>query len=117
VRPRAAGVLADRLPLGGAGALATARSQLIKHQKAQGTRVPREGAGGGGQPSMGAVVAGGGGLGVAPILVYWLAGLIGRAFRSKRGGRGREAGRPEMRGRTQRNGATQLGRDEDVGRR
>ena len=29
-----------------------------------------------------------GAVGLAPILVYWVAGLIGRAFRSKRGGRG-----------------------------
>jgi hypothetical protein len=40
-----------------------------------------------GQPSMGAVVASGEGRGLAPILVECVAGLIGRAFRSKRGGR------------------------------
>jgi hypothetical protein len=27
-------------------------------------------------------------VGLAPMLVYWVAGLIGRAFRSKRGDRG-----------------------------
>lgn len=37
-----------------------------------------------------------GAVGLAPILVYWVAGLIGRAFRSKRADRGtgsRAAGR------------------------
>jgi hypothetical protein len=29
-----------------------------------------------------------GAVGLAPILVYWVAGLIGRAFRSKRADRG-----------------------------
>jgi hypothetical protein len=28
-----------------------------------------------------------GAVGLAPVLVYWVAGLIGRAFRRKRGGR------------------------------
>jgi hypothetical protein len=51
-------------------------------------------------------------VGLAPMLVYWVAGLIGRAFWSKRGVGGRVAGRPEMRGRSQRNGPTQLGRGE-----
>jgi hypothetical protein len=34
-----------------------------------------------------------GAVGLAPMLVYWVAGVLGRAFRSKRGGRG-TGGRP-----------------------
>jgi hypothetical protein len=52
-------------------------------------------------------------VGLAPMLVYWLTGLIGRALWSKRAdhGTGRD-GQWEMRGRSQRKGATQLGRGE-----
>ena len=43
-----------------------------------------------------------GAVGLAPILVYWVARLIGRAFRSKRADRRRVAGQPENEGEEQR---------------
>jgi hypothetical protein len=39
-----------------------------------------------------------GAAGLAPILVYWVAGLIGRAFRSKRGERRTVGSRPVKKG-------------------
>jgi hypothetical protein len=45
-------------------------------------------------------------VGLAPMLVYWMAGLIGHVFRGSAGFGERVAGRPETRGSNQRNGAT-----------
>jgi hypothetical protein len=66
-------------------ALATARSQRINHHKRKITRVPREGTGAMGslQWALSWLVVGA--VGLAPILVYWVAGVIGRAFRRKSG--------------------------------
>ena len=47
-----------------------------------------------------------GAVGLAPILVYWVAGLIGGAFRSKRADRGTGSRPGGKEGRSQRNDAT-----------
>jgi hypothetical protein len=50
-----------------------------------------------------------GAVGLAPILAYWVVRLIGRAFRSKRGGRGTGSRLAENEGGSRRNGATRPG--------
>jgi hypothetical protein len=48
-------------------------------------------------------------VGLVPVLVYWVAGMIGGALRSKRGGvRGRVAGHSKPLGRSETTGAMQL---------
>jgi len=51
-------------------------------------------------------------VGLAPMLVYWVAGLIGRAFQSKRAGRGTGSRPAGNEGESRRTGTTQLGRGE-----
>jgi hypothetical protein len=63
-----------------------AHSQLTI--KSANTPVPREGAGTMGSLRWALSWLAVGAVGLAPILVCWVAGLIGRAFPSKRGGRG-----------------------------
>ena len=49
-----------------------------------------------------------GAVGLAPILVYWLTGLIGRALRRKRWVRGRVASHSKPLGRSDTTGARRL---------
>jgi hypothetical protein len=62
-------------------------------RQAQNGPVPGKETKGDGPPSVGAVMAGSGAVGLAPMLVYWVAGLIRQAFRHKREGR-RSGSRP-----------------------